>query len=107
MNINIDSIKKYFSKKDKDSSKTVSDPHHDWWIANMIFIVAIIFMIVYTATSFLRISDDSSIFIIKDKQPKVETINRSTLINVLDNYEQKEVFFEELKANRPKFVDPS
>ena len=107
MKIDINSIKKYFSKGDEDYSKATLNPRRDWGIIITIFTIIAIFIVAYITTLFWETNDDSGIFVIKDQESKIETINRKDLLDVLGEYKQKERFFEELKDNRPSFVDPS
>jgi len=105
--MNIDLIKNIFSRREKDAFKISLNPWRDWFIVIAFFVAGLILVIVYMATFFLKVNDDNAIFVIEKQEQSTETINRRTMLNILNEYQQKEDRFEELKNNKPKFIDPS
>ncbi|MFC1615116.1 hypothetical protein ACFL22_01015 [Patescibacteria group bacterium] len=70
--MNINSIKKILSKREKDSFKISLNPWRDWSIVVAVFTAAVIFVIAYMVMFFLRTNDDSAIFVIEEKEQQIE-----------------------------------
>lgn len=101
-------IAEYLSKNKKDPLKSAVNPQRDWYILLSLFVIFIILIAVYGFFSFLKINNYQDIFVANGSQESyTETINRSELLGVLKEYEQKEKDMEKMKAIRPDFIDPA
>ncbi|MFC1721073.1 hypothetical protein ACFLY0_02185 [Patescibacteria group bacterium] len=108
MKIDISSIiKNGFSVEKRDPFKVAPNPSRDWLIVVVVFAIVAVLIVAYNIMLFLRADDDSGIFTVRNQESKTETINRKTLLDVLEKYKQKEEYLNELKSNKPLFIDPS
>jgi len=105
----IEKIKKInFKKKPKkDSGKLELDPERDWFLILGFFTLIICTILIYGIYSAIFINKNKS-YNAADVGVSIETINREKFKKILEEYNQKNLLFEEASSgSAPKSLDPS
>jgi len=105
MGINARKIKDKIFGTGRDKAKADINIFRDWMLLLSIFASILLIVFVLGWYSLLRINSDTED--VAGTKSYVETINRSELQNMLDEYGAKEDAFEELSSERTYSVDPS
>jgi len=83
------------------------DPHNNWILLVIVFIILNVFFLSKNTLEFYEIGSDKSFLSEGSTKVNLSTINRSNLEDVLFEFETKKVNLDSLKVNRPIFSDPS
>jgi len=105
----IEKIKKINFKKKakKDSGRLELNTERDWFLMVGLFAFIILVILMYGIYMAVFI-DKKKIYKEADIGISIETINREKLKNTLEEYNQKNLLFEEMLSGRvPKSSDPS
>jgi len=105
MEINTKKIKNKILGPERDKSKANINVSRDWILLLSIFMVVL--LIVFVLGIYILLETNNSVQIFTETENHIETINRSELQGMLDEYGTKENLFKELSSKRTYFVDPS
>jgi preprotein translocase subunit SecF len=105
MKINIQKLKSSLFGANKTSSKYDINFSRDWLLS--IFVFAVILILIFVFGIYILFNIDKNVDTEVELKSYIETINRSKLQNVLDEYSTKRDTFDKFISKRIKFIDPS
>ena len=82
-------------------------PARAWRLLLMVFVISTVLSALFSAYLFFGIREGDVFRVQTESVANVETINRQLLDKTLLLIETRRATFEELKQERPAFVDPS
>lgn len=92
-----------FSKK----KQSLTNIKRDWSVILLVFSLLVIISLVFSIYLFSQISKGEIFIVHLEKTDGIEAIDKELLQKTLSFFEDKENRFNELRENKPIFVDPS